>query len=92
MQHQEYEVLVSRQDTVLLSSIRKWKNKTKALPAIRFRNSHLKKAAFDSWRSALPRAILDHQSMRQYRARILGEALKKWVVATKTKQTLRAAA
>jgi len=92
MRQQEYSVLVLRQDTVLLSAIRKWKNKTKALPAIRFRNLNLKKRTFESWREGLPNARLENQSVRDYRVRILKEVMMKWKRATKTKQTLRAAA
>ncbi|SYW82441.1 uncharacterized protein UBRO2_04563 [Ustilago bromivora] len=89
---QEYDMLILRQQLSLKWAINTWKSQTLLLPAIRMRNTSLKRQAFQQWQRNLPNAQLSNRATRILRTRFLGQSWQAWREKLKTRRQLRAAA
>ncbi|SOV05615.1 uncharacterized protein UDID_06388 [Ustilago sp. UG-2017a] len=89
---QEYDMLILRQQLSLKWAINTWKSQTLLLPAIRMRNTSLKRQAFQQWQRNLPNAQLSNRATRILRTRLLGQGWQAWREKLKTRRQLRAAA
>ncbi|SPO27853.1 uncharacterized protein UTRI_04996 [Ustilago trichophora] len=89
---QEYDMLMRRQQLSLHWALNIWQSQTLSLPAIRMRNTSLKRAAFRHWRQSLPGAQIFNQAARIARFRSLQRSWQTWKNAIKFRRQLRAAA
>ena len=89
---QEYEMLIRRQHLSLHWALSAWKSQTRLLPAIRMRNTSLKRAAFQHWRRILPGAQMFNQAAKDLRMRSLQRTWLTWKEKGRSRRQLRAAA
>ncbi|KDN44938.1 hypothetical protein K437DRAFT_256801 [Tilletiaria anomala UBC 951] len=88
----EFATLVRRREIAIESIISKWITNTPALPAIRYRNTILKRHAFEQWRVAYPQAGAWRAAASLDRQQLLSQALATWKYTARQRHTLRAAA
>ncbi|SPO28954.1 uncharacterized protein UTRI_04996_B [Ustilago trichophora] len=89
---QEYDMLMRRQQLSLHWALNIWQSQTLSLPAVRLRNTSLKRTAFRQWRQSLPGAQMSNQAARIARSRRLQRSWQTWKDAIKFRRQLRAAA
>ena len=89
---QEYEMLVRRHQLSERWVLNAWTAQTPLLPAIRMRNTSLKRTAFQHWRQHLPAAQMVNQATKIARTRLLDSSWQVWKDKWKTKRQFRAAA
>ncbi len=88
----EFEVLLRRQELVLRAMLGKWTASAQALPAIRFRNTMLKRKALQTWVERYPERRDETFAASVDREQILRQALHRWKEMTRQRRTFRAAA
>ncbi|GAC75710.1 hypothetical protein PANT_18c00026 [Moesziomyces antarcticus T-34] len=88
----EYEMLMRRQQLSLQWALRSWKSHTSMLPAIRMRNTSLKRTAVQHWRAKLPEAQMRNDADRIARRRTVEMVWTRWRDQVKRRRQLRAAA
>ncbi|PWN50649.1 hypothetical protein IE53DRAFT_387029 [Violaceomyces palustris] len=88
----EFEAMVRRQDYAIGRILDKWKARTKALPAIQFRNARIKSKAIRTWKKALPGARMLRNSKEYETRTLLTKAFSHWCLVLKTRHQLQAAA
>ena len=89
---QEYDMLIRRQQLSLSWALNAWKAQTLLLPAVRMRNTSLKRAAFQHWQRSLPHAQMSNQAASIARSRRLQAGWQRWKDSMRLKRQLRAAA
>ncbi|SJX64534.1 uncharacterized protein SRS1_15145 [Sporisorium reilianum f. sp. reilianum] len=89
---QEYEMLMRRYRLSQQWALNAWKSQTLLLPAIRMRNTSLKRTALQQWRQRLPAAQSSNQAVQMDRVRLLQPSWQTWQHQVKLKRQLRAAA
>lgn len=88
----EYSMLMRRQELSLQWVLNTWKAQTLLLPAIRMRNTSLKRTALQQWQAKLPDAQMANLASKVIRGRLLQMSWQTWKENFKTKRQLRAAA
>lgn len=89
---QEYEMLMRRQQLSLQWALRSWQSHTSMLPAIRMRNTSLKRTAVQHWRDKLPEAQMSNDADRIARRKTVEMVWTRWTDQVKRRRQLRAAA
>lgn len=89
---QEYEMLVRRQQLSQQWALHAWQSRTLLLPAIRMRNTSLKRSTFQQWRRNLPGVQMSNQATSMVRKRLVQQSWQMWKENLKARRQFRAAA
>lgn len=85
-------MLIRRQQLAKQWALNAWQSQTLLLPAIRMRNTSLKRRALQQWREHLPEAQKLNQADKILRTKLLQHSWQTWKDSSKAKRQLRAAA
>ena len=88
----EYEALLQRQRTALVSAFGRWRGQTSSLPAIRLDHARCKSHAFYKWLQRLPLARKENAATRWDRRLMQEKGFEHWHAVMRTRRALRAAA